>query len=320
MRYILILTLVGMLGTTGCVSHKAGVRGDGVDVIAHRGASAYAPENTLAAFAMAEEMGADWFELDCRLTRDNEVVVIHDDTLDRTTSGSGYVREASLHEIKQLDAGSWFEDKYRGERVPTLEQAFEYAKGQIGVYVEIKDTADDGPLISDIRDLSNGLQKHDGLFRKDVMDLIERSETRNLMLTRKVIELAREHKMEEQIVVQSFSPIVIAIMAIEAPEFRVEILGKDDPDSMLSWEQFLRWGYLFDVDGFNLDYQSLSPGRLAAFHRADKSVNVWTINEVEEMKTILAWGIDGIITDKPAIAANHANSVGAAGGIKKQSF
>lgn len=318
MRYILTMMLVGMLGTTGCARYKAGVIGDGVDVIAHRGASAYAPENTLSAFQMAEEMGADWIELDCRLTRDNEVVVIHDDTLDRTTSGSGYVREASLHEIKQLDAGSWFEDKWRGERVPTLDQVFEYAKGRIGVYVEIKDSADDGPLISDIRDLADGLQKHDSDFRKDVMDLIERSETRNLMLTRKVIELARKHKMERYMVVQSFSPTVIAIMAIEAPEFRVEFLGADDPDSMLSWEQYLRWGYLFDVDGFNLPYQSLSPGRLAAIHRAEKSVNVWTVNDVDEMKTILAWGIDGIITDKPAIAKNHANTVGAAMGIKEQ--
>ncbi len=320
MRYILTVVLVGMLGTMGCARYKAGAGGRAVDVIAHRGASEYAPENTLAAFAMAEEMGADWIELDCRLTRDGEVIVMHDDTLDRTTNGSGYVREASLHEIKQLDAGAWFEDKWRGERVPTLEQALAQAKWKVGVYIEIKDTADDAPLISDIFDLADGLQKHDDLFRKDVMDLIERSETRNLALTRKVIELIRKHKMYRHVVVQSFSPIVVAVMAIEAPEIKVDFLGADDPDSSMTWEEFLRWGYLFDVDGFNVHYESLSPGRLAAFHRAKKSVSVWTVNDVEDMKRLLTWGIDGIITDKPAVALNQANTVGAAMGIKQQRF
>lgn len=320
MRYILIITLIGIFGGMGCARYKAGAPGRAVDVIAHRGASDYAPENTLSAFALAEEMGADWFELDCRLTRDNEVVVMHDDTLDRTTSGSGYVREASLHEIKQLDAGSWFEPKWRGERVPTLEQALMQAKWKIGVYVEIKSSANDDPLVSDIFDLANGLQKHDDLFRKDVLDLIEQSESRNLLLTRKVVELIRKHKMFRHTVVQSFSPVVIAVMAIEAPEIRVEFLGADDPDAPMSWEAFLRWGYLFDVDGFNIHYESASPGRIAAFHRAKKTVSVWTVNDVEDMKTVLAWGIDGIITNKPAIALNHANTVGAAMGIKKQRF
>jgi len=320
MRYILTLMLVAMLGTMGCARYKAGAGGHAVNVIAHRGASDYAPENTLSAFAMAEEMGADWFELDCRLTRDNEVVVIHDDTLDRTTNGSGFVREASLHEIKQLDAGSWFEDKWRGERVPTLEQALAQSKWKIGVYIEIKNSANDDPLVSDIFDLADSLQKHHNLFRKDVMDLVERSETRNALLTRKVVEQVRRLRMTRHVVVQSFSPVVVAVMAIEAPEIRVEFLGKDDPDHSLSWEQFLRWGYLFDVDGFNVNYESLSPGRLAAFHRAKKSVSVYTVNEVDDMKTILEWGVDGIITDKPAVALNHANTVGAAMGIKRQRF
>ena len=318
MRYILTLMLVGVLGTMGCARYKAGAPGSAIDVIAHRGASAYAPENTLAAFALAEEMGADWFELDCQLTKDHEVVVMHDDTLDRTTSGSGYVRDTTLHEIKQLDAGSWFEPKWRGERVPTLEQAFQQSKFGIGVYVEIKDSADDAPLVSDIVDLANGVEEHDAHFRQDAMALIERSETRNLLLTRKVIELVRRYKMTRHAVVQSFSPVVVAVMAIEAPEVRVEFLGMDDPDHFLSWEEFLRWGYLFDVDGFNVHYESMSPGRVAAFHSAGKTTSVWTVNEVEDMKTILPWGIDGIITDKPSVALNHVKTVGAAMGIEKR--
>lgn len=298
----------------GCARHKAGAPGSAVDVIAHRGASAYAPENTLAAFALAEEMGADWFELDCRLTKDHEIVVIHDDTLDRTTNGSGSVRESTLDEIKQLDAGSWFGEKWRAEPVPTLKQAFDQSDRKIGVYVEIKNAADDAPLVSDIFDLAD----HGDQFRHDVMALIERSETRNLLLTRKVIDLIRECKMTRHAVVQSFSPVVVAVTAIEAPELRVEFLGRDDPDHPISWKEFLRWGYLFDVDGFNVNYDSISPDRLAAFHSADKSVSVWTVDDVEEMKMLLAMGIDGIITNKPEVALNHAKSVGAAMGIKKR--
>lgn len=318
MRYILIGVAATLIINSGCARYKAGAPGSAVDVIAHRGASAYAPENTLAAFALAEEMGADWVELDCRLSRDGEVVVMHDEELDRTTNGSGYVRETSLHEMKQLDAGEWFEPKFRGERVPSLEQALLQSKWKMGVYIEIKNSADDEPLMRDIFDLAGPLQKHNTHFRQDSMALIERSETRNLELTRKVIELVRMHKMTRHVVVQSFSPIVVAVMAIEAPEIRVEFLGMDDPDHFLSWEEYLRWGYLFNVDGFNVPLESLSPGRLAAFHKAKKSVSVWTLNDVEEMKTALSWGVDGIITDKPEVGLNQVNTVGAAMGIEKQ--
>ncbi len=91
-------------------------------LIAHRGASTHAPENTLTAVRMAREMGAQWIETDVRLTADGALVMIHDDTLDRTTNGGGPVLMASLDEIRSLDAGSWFADEYAGETVPTLQE------------------------------------------------------------------------------------------------------------------------------------------------------------------------------------------------------
>lgn len=90
-------------------------------VIHHRGASAIAPENTLAAVRIAAEHGARWIETDVRLTRDGGLVMIHDRTLDRTTSGSGPVVAASLAEIRALDAGSWFSPQFAGEQVPDLD-------------------------------------------------------------------------------------------------------------------------------------------------------------------------------------------------------
>ena len=107
-------------------------------VIAHRGASAYAPENTFAAFDLALEMGCNHIELDVRLTRDSQVVVSHDDTVDRTTNGSGRVEELLLEEIQKLDAGSWKDARFAGERVPTLEEVLAKYRGQAHLHIELK--------------------------------------------------------------------------------------------------------------------------------------------------------------------------------------
>ncbi|MCS7313960.1 MAG: glycerophosphodiester phosphodiesterase family protein [Bryobacterales bacterium] len=98
-------------------------------VVAHRGASRYAPENTLAAFRKAIELGADLIEFDVRETKDGHLVIMHDDTVDRTTDGEGRVSDLTLEQIKKLDAGSWFGPQFKGERVPTLEEALGTIKG-----------------------------------------------------------------------------------------------------------------------------------------------------------------------------------------------
>lgn len=110
-------------------------------VWAHRGASAEAPENTLAAFAAAEAAGADGIELDVHLSRDGVPVVIHDDTVDRTTSGRGAVVRLSLSELRRLDAGSWFANRFAGEPVPTLEEVLHWAEGRLRLNLEVKEYA-----------------------------------------------------------------------------------------------------------------------------------------------------------------------------------
>lgn len=106
-------------------------------ICAHRGASIQAPENTVAAFRRAGELGADMFELDVSLTRDGEMVIMHDATVDRTTDGTGKVSDLTLAEIKNLDAGSWKDPRFTGEPVPTLEDTFVNRDGQM-INVEIK--------------------------------------------------------------------------------------------------------------------------------------------------------------------------------------
>lgn len=106
--------------------------------IAHRGAAALAPENTMAAFAMAVELGADAIELDLHVSRDGELVVIHDNTLDRTTDGEGPVHARSLQELKQLDAGRWFGESFAGQRIPTLAEVLDRFSGKVPLALEIK--------------------------------------------------------------------------------------------------------------------------------------------------------------------------------------
>ena len=108
-------------------------------VIAHRGASGHAPENTLAAFRQAVALGATFIETDLQLTRDARFVAIHDDTVNRTTNGQGTVHDLTLAEVRKLDAGSWFGSEFAGERVPTLEEILEFAKKHdVVFYLELK--------------------------------------------------------------------------------------------------------------------------------------------------------------------------------------
>ncbi len=108
-------------------------------MIAHRGASGHAPENTLAAFRRAVELGARFIETDLRLTRDSHLVALHDETLDRTTSGHGRVGECTLAELRALDAGSWFAPEFAGERIPTLAEILAFShEHDIGLYLELK--------------------------------------------------------------------------------------------------------------------------------------------------------------------------------------
>ena len=97
-------------------------------VIAHRGASGHAPENTLAAFRKSLAMGATFIETDLQLSRDARFVAIHDSTVERTTNGKGAVRDLTLADLRRLDAGAWFGSEFVGERIPTLEEVLDFAK------------------------------------------------------------------------------------------------------------------------------------------------------------------------------------------------
>jgi glycerophosphoryl diester phosphodiesterase len=116
-----------------------------VAVLGHRGAMGHAPENTMASFRKALDLGVDAVELDVRLTGDQEVVVIHDASVDRTTNGTGLVSEMALSDLQALDAGSGFAPGFRGERVPTLAQVLAWAAGRTELVIEIKGDPEPAP-------------------------------------------------------------------------------------------------------------------------------------------------------------------------------
>ena len=143
-------------------------------VIAHRGFSGTRPENTLAAVKAAIEVGADMVEVDVTLTSDGQVVCIHDDTVNRTTNGSGPVTGYTLDELRRLDAGGWFSPEYAGEKIPTMAEVLELSRGRILVNIEIK-----SEVVTD--------QAEGGIAEK-------------------VVRLLHELKMTDQVIVLSFDP------------------------------------------------------------------------------------------------------------------
>lgn len=295
---VLLLLLAAAPASAQQSTHR---RSDSVDVVAHRGASAYAPENTLAAFGLAHEMGADWFELDCTLTSDSEIIVIHDDTVDRTTDGSGLVKDLALGHLKTLDAGSWKDPKYAGERLPTLGESLNYSKGRIGVYIEIKDSDDDTALRRKILRLAEDVDTATPAWRHAMLNEIELSGTRNFVLTRKAIEDVRALGLENDVVIQSFSPIVCAVVMAEAPEIRVEFLGEDTREEPERWDDVVRWVSVLDPAGFNPNKRAMLTRRdnIDEIRNLGKTIGIWTVDGRRDMIQFAQWGANALITNRP---------------------
>lgn len=309
MRTILRLTFAAALtaafSMAGNTDDKLEARPQ-VEVVAHRGASAVAPENTLAAFELARELGADWFELDCSLCKSGEVVVMHDNSVDRTTDGKGKLADLTLDEIKKLDAGSWKDAKYAGERVPTLKQALEICGPEIGCYVEIKQAGTDMALGDLLGTLGKDRLGRDAEFDKAFIEAV--SDSPNAKLARAVIRVIGDEKKEASVVVQSFSPIVCGVVAIEAPELKVELLGGGR--SAESWEGYYRWLLLFDFDGVNTSKEALTEGRLDVLRSAGKSCAVYTVDGADDIKRLAGWGVNRIITNKPDLCLDELKKLG----------
>lgn len=230
-------------------------------ILAHRGASAYAPENTLAAFNLAFELGADGIELDVSLTRDGIPVVIHDDTVDRTTNGRGAVNQFTLAELQQLDASNRME-KYRGEKIPTLEEVLR-AVGKRGlINIEIKST---------------GL-KTDGVEG--------------------AVLAAIENTGAPRVLISSFNPLVLRRMLLLDPRLPRGLLYAPRLPIFLR-RAWLR--PLVRPAALHPHFSMVTRELVQWAHTRGYQVNTWTVDEPEVARRLIEWGVDGIITNKPDV-------------------
>jgi glycerophosphoryl diester phosphodiesterase len=238
-----------------------------VEVIAHRGFSRAAPENTLAAFRRAIEVGADRVEFDVLLTADGAPVVIHDHTLERTTSGRGLVSAMDLAGIQALDAGRWFGPGFAGERVPTLDETLDACRGKIPVNVEIKGEAvDHGPAGE-----ANGVES-------------------------KVVAALRAHRMTGEAVVSSFEPLALERVHRLAPEIVIESLHDREREKGRGPREVCAE---VGSRAFNCSLKEVSVAWIAEAHAAGLKVKVYTVDEPADMERLIGMGVDGIFTNTP---------------------
>lgn len=316
MKYFLFTVLPCAIACSVSVSAPAQISNDlrapGVDVIAHRGASAYAPENTLSAFGLAIDQGADWFELDCMLSADGEVVVIHDETVDRTTNGTGQVVELTFEQLRALDAGSWKDPKYAGEKIPSLDESLNLGRHRAGVYVEIKDSDDDRMLRDMLLDLFDSGRPLTPEERVAMVHEIKASGSRNYPLTRKAIQIVRDRNLQDHVVIQSFSPIVCAVVLSEAPDIRAEFLGEDDGGAPEHWDSVMQWLRILDPPGFNPNKRAMLTQRdvIEQILNDGKTISVWTIDGRRDTIEFAHWGASAIITNRPDNALEILRSEG----------
>lgn len=244
------------------------------DIIAHKGASGVAPENTIVAFQAAIDMGVDMIELDVRNTHDEEIVVIHDETLDRTTNGTGAVHDYTLEEIRQLDAGSWFDPKFRDEKVPTLKEALDLINGKCKVLIEIKHM--DHPHYHD--------------FAEKLVDIIRLEKNGYdwiILQSEETQYLEEAHKYDDHVQTKK---LMISEDSAPLIAFYIETkmhLGRAKEDDRMK--------------ALNPEYHTLSTRRVFRMHARGFEVYTYSPNTREDMVKMLHMGVDGIITDYPDI-------------------
>lgn len=247
------------------------------EIIAHKGASGIAPENTITSFQKALDLGVDMIELDVRHTKDEEIVVFHDSTLERTTNGRGLVEEKTLAELKELDAGSWFHPDFEGEKIPTLKEVLDLIDGQCKVLIEIKHM--DHPhyhdfaekLIDIVKEERNGfdwciLQSYEDRYIEEAHAYDDRIQTKKLLIG------------------EDSAPLIAFYV-----ETRVH-LGRSKKETRLN--------------ALNPHYETLSPRRVFRMHARGFEVYTYPVNERDDMIKMLNMGVDGIITDFPGRLIN----------------
>ena len=246
--------------------------GDNFTIIAHRGASAYYPENTLVSFEGAIEMGADMIEFDVQVSSDGEVVVFHDEKLSRCADSKGKISDYTLAELKKLDAGGWFGKKFKVTKIPTLHEALALCRDKIAVNIEIKTEA-----VTD--KAAGGIEE-------------------------KCLKIVEQSGMRDHVIFSSFDPRAIKHLreidhnAAVAVLFEKKYYDKKLPAKIVN---------LFDADCFNCSHKELKTQWLENLKENNISVNVYTVDDEKKMRRLLKAGVEGIFTNKPDVLKKAAD-------------
>ena len=231
--------------------------------IAHRGASGkgHSPENTIAAFREAINIGADCVECDVHCTKDGQVVVMHDSTLNRTTNKKGTIAEMTLEEVKQADAGSWFSSLFTGERVPTLGELLELTKGKVINVIEIKPNN----------------------------------------ITKRVIEEVEKANAVNEVILQSFYPEAVKAAFEINPKIPRALLlsGQLQVMRISSIMDLIYQTTQVGASTLNLPYKIITQNLIKESHKRGMNVWAWTVDDESDMKSLINMGVGGITSNYP---------------------
>ncbi len=233
-------------------------------VVGHRGNNRFAPENTLVSYEQALEAQAPIMELDLHRSKDGVVILIHDDTVDRTTNGSGEVKDMTLAQLKTLDAGLWKDPKYTGETVPTFQETAELCKGRAIMMLDLK---------ADVK--GHEIAK----------------------------VLASTGIAQDQIIVAPWKIERAPGIKPYLPDAPMILLHSSPPSAYNGGDKFFEDMKAIGFSGFSLKWMHLPQDFVDGAHRHGMKVHTWTINDPEEISGAVLMGVDGIITDVPEAAA-----------------
>lgn len=238
--------------------------------VSHRGASGYAPEHTITSYKMGEEMHGDYIEVDLQMTKDGKLIAMHDEKVDRTTDGTGLVKDFTLDQIKQLDAGSWFNEKYpqyanpeyAGLKVPTLEEVFQEFGKNAKYYIETKSP-----------EVYPGMEEE-------------------------LLRLVNEYDINKKtLLVQSFSPASLLKMNELDPSVKLVQLMSYKSNAIITDAEIAAIKKY--AIGIGPNYTYLNQEYVQKVVNNDLEIHPYTVNDKETMKKLIDWGVTGMFTNFP---------------------
>ncbi|QWC23352.1 glycerophosphodiester phosphodiesterase [Bacillus haikouensis] len=245
--------------------------------ISHRGASGYAPEHTLPSYELGDQMGGDYIELDLQMTKDGKLIAMHDETLDRTTNGTGQVKDHTLEEIKSLDAGSWFnaaypekaKDEYNGLQVQTLQEVIEHFGKNKNYYIETKSP-----------DVYPGMEE-------------------KLLEILKDYNLTRQNGPSSRVIIQSFSEE--SLQKVHNLNENIPLVQLLDYKGTATITDEELNHYSEYAAGLGMSYKKINQDYVQKVREHDLLIHPYTVNDKEDMKQLLEWGVTGMFTNYPDV-------------------